>query len=201
MEITATMVKELREATGAGVLDCRKALEAAGGDMQKAALILREKGMIAAAKKAGREAREGRVEGYVHPGNRVGVLVEVNCETDFVARTASFQELAHEIALHIAFANPRYVTTEDVPADVLEAEKAKFRQEALSEGKPEAVIERIVEGRLKKFFEETCLMEQPYVRDDQQKVKELIHQAIAQFGENIVVRRFARFELGEDARS
>jgi len=195
------MVKELREATGAGVLDCRKALEAAGGDMQKAALILREKGMITAAKKAGREAREGRVEGYVHPGSRVGVLVEVNCETDFVARTASFQELAHEIALHIAFANPRYVTAEDVPADVLEAEKAKFRQEALSEGKPEAVIERIVEGRLKKFFEETCLMEQPYVRDDQQKVKALIHQAIAQFGENIVVRRFARFELGEDARS
>lgn len=201
MEITATMVKELREATGAGVLDCRKALEAAGGDMQKAALILREKGMIAAAKKAGRETREGRVEGYVHPGNRVGVLVEVNCETDFVARTASFQELAHELALHVAFANPRYVTAEDVPAEVLEAEKAKFRQEALSEGKPEAVTERIVEGRLKKFYEENCLMEQPYVRDDKMRVRELVQQAIAQFGENIVVRRFARFELGEDARS
>jgi elongation factor Ts len=198
-EITTAMVKELREATGAGVLDCRKALEQANGDMEKAAQILREKGAAAAAKKAGREAREGRIEGYVHPGNRIGVLVEVNCESDFVARTPQFQELAHELALHIAFANPRYVVPEEVPAETLEAVKAEFRRAALAEGKPEAVVDRIVEGRLKKFYEDTCLMEQLYVRDDNIRVRDLIQQAIARLGENIIVRRFVRYELGEEA--
>ncbi len=198
-EITTAMVKELREATGAGVLDCRKALEQADGDMEKAAQILREKGAAAAAKKAGREAREGRIEGYVHPGNRIGVLVEVNCESDFVARTPQFQELAHELALHIAFANPHYVLPEDIPAETLAAVKADFRQAALAEGKPEAIVDRIVEGRLKKFYEDTCLMEQFYVRDDKIKVRDLIQQAIARLGENIIVRRFVRYELGEEA--
>lgn len=198
-EITTAMVKELREATGAGVLDCRKALEQANGDMEKAAQILREKGAAAAAKKAGREAREGRIEGYVHPGNRIGVLVEVNCESDFVARTPQFQELAHELALHIAFANPRYVLPEEVPAETLETVKADFRRAALAEGKPEAVVDRIVEGRLNKFYEDTCLMEQLYVRDDSIRIRDLIQQAIARLGENIIVRRFVRYELGEEA--
>lgn len=199
--ITAAMVKELREATGAGILDCRKALEAADGDVEKAAQILRKKGAVTAAKKAEREAREGRIEGYIHPGNRIGVLVEVNCESDFVARTPAFQELTHELALHIAFANPTYLSPHDIPAGVLEAERANFRRAALAEGKPEAVADRIVEGRLQKFYEDNCLLEQPYVRDDKIKVKELVQQAIAQLGENVVVRRFVRYELGEDARS
>jgi elongation factor Ts len=185
------MVKELREATGAGVLDCRKALEAAGGDMEKAVQILREKGAVSAAKRAERETREGRIEGYIHPGNRVGVLLEIDCESDFVARTASFQELAHELALHVAFANPRYIRPEDVSAADLEAEKAAWRKLGLAD----------MEDQLKKFYEEACLMEQRYVRDDKLKVKELVQQAIAQLGENIVVRRFARYELGEDAGS
>jgi elongation factor Ts len=183
------MVKELREATGAGVLDCRKALETAGGDMEKAAQILREKGAVAAAKKAEREAREGRIEGYIHPGNRVGVLVEVNCESDFVARTVSFQELAHELALHIAFANPRYIRPEDVPAADLEAEKAAWRKAGLAD----------TEDQLQKFYEDNCLMEQLYVRDDKKRVKELVQQAIAQLGENVVVRRFVRYQLEADA--
>ena len=196
--IPAAMVKELREATGAGVLDCRKALEQTGGDMEKAALILREKGAVAAAKKAERVAEEGRIEGYIHPGNRVGVLLELNCESDFVARTAAFQELAHEIALHVAFANPRWVKAEEVPASVVDAQKSEYRQVAIAEGKNETVADRIVEGRLKKFYQDNCLMEQPYVRDDKITIQQLVHTAVGQMGENIVVRRFIRYELGQE---
>lgn len=198
MEISATLVKQLREATGAGVLECRKALEQTGGDMDKAAAFLREKGMAKAAKKAERVAHEGRVELYAHPGNRVGVMLELNCETDFVARNEDFKTLAHDLALHIAFASPRYLRPEDIPADVLEAQKAAFRAEALATGKPEAVVDKIVHGKLEKFYDDTCLLRQPFVRDDKVKIGDLITQLVATIGENIVVRRFTRFELGED---
>jgi elongation factor Ts len=198
MEITAQMVKELREATGAAVLDCKKALEENDGDFEKAKTYLTEKGLAAAAKKAEREAREGLVETYTHPGGRVGVMVEVNCETDFVANTDQFKALAHDLALHIAFANPQYVDTADVPEAVTEAEKVVHRKEALNQGKPEKVIDKIVEGKLAKFYSEVCLLQQPFVKDDDMTVGDLVTQAIAELQENIVVRRFARFELSAD---
>lgn len=198
MEITAQMVKELREATGASVLDCKKALEEHDGDVEKAKESLAEKGLAAAAKKAGREASEGVVETYQHTGGRVGVMVEVNCETDFVAATDQFQELAHNLALHIAFSNPQYVDVEDVPEAVVQAEKALYEKEARDEGKPDDVIQRIVDGKLDKFYSEVCLMQQPFVKDDELTVGRLVTQAIAELKENIVIRRFARFELGED---
>ncbi len=201
MSIPVTLVKELREATGAGVLDCRKALEANDGDLDKAVAYLREKGLAAAAKKAGREASEGIVEAYAHPGGRVGVLVEVNCETDFVARTEQFQTFVHDMALHVAAMAPLYMAPQDVPADVVEQKKALYRQEAQREGKPERVIERIVEGRLNKFFTETCLMEQPFVKDDDILIKDLVQQKIAELKENIVIRRFVRYELGQHTAS
>jgi elongation factor Ts len=197
MEISASLVKQLREATGAGVLECRKALEEHSGDLEKAAAYLKEKGLAKAAKKAERAVKDGRVEVYAHPGNRVAVLLEVNCESDFVARTEDFKSLAHELALHIAFSNPRYVKVEDIPADVLEAQRAAFRAEAAAAGKPENVLERIVQGKLDKFYDDACLLRQPFVRDDKVKVGDLITQAIAKIGENIVVRRFVRYELGE----
>ena len=197
MDISASLVKQLREATGAGVLECRKALEEHGGDLEKATAYLKEKGLAKAAKKAERVAKEGRIEVYAHPGNRVAVLVEVNCETDFVAKTDDFRSLAHELALHIAFSAPRYVKLEDIPADVVEAQRAAFRAEAAATGKPETVLDRIVQGKLDKFYDDTCLLRQPFVRDDKVKVGDLITQAIAKIGENIVVRRFARYELGE----
>jgi elongation factor Ts len=199
LNIPVELVKELREATGAGVLDCRKALEAQEGDLEKAIVYLREKGLAAAAKKGGREASEGIVEAYGHPGGRVGVLVEVNCETDFVARTEEFQTFVHDIALHTAAMSPLYLTPEDVPAEELERKKEIYRQEALQEGKPERIVERIVEGRLKKFYTETCLMEQPFVRDDDILIKDLVKEKIAELKENIVVRRFERYELGQHA--
>lgn len=198
MEISTTLVKQLRETTGAGVLDCRKALEQTGGDLDKAAAFLREKGLAKAAKKAERVARDGRIELYAHPGSRVGVMLELNCETDFVARNDEFKALAHDLALHIAFANPRYVRPEDVPPDVVEAQKAAFRADALATGKPEAVVDKIVQGKLDKFFDEVCLLRQPFVRDDKVKVGDLLTQLIAKIGENIVVRRFVRYELGQD---
>ena len=198
MEITTVMVKELRQATGAGVLDCRKALEASAGNFEGAAAFLREKGLAAAAKRAGRQASDGRVEAYVHPGSRIAVLLELNCETDFVARTDDFKTLAHDLALHIAFAAPRYLTREDVPEEVIERERASYRVQALEEGKPEHVVDRIVEGRLEKFYQQACLMEQPFVRDEDRTVQELITEAIAKFGENVVMRRFVRYKVGED---
>jgi elongation factor Ts len=198
MEISASLVKQLREATGAGVLECRKALEEHGGDLEKATAYLREKGLAKAAKKAERVAKEGRIEVYAHPGNRVAVLLEVNCESDFVAATDDFKGLAHELALHIAFSNPRYVKLEDIPAHVLEAQRAAFRAEAAATGKPEIVLDRIVQGKLDKFYDDTCLLRQPFVKDDKVKVGDLIIQAIAKIGENIVVRRFVRYELGAD---
>jgi elongation factor Ts len=197
MEISASLVKQLREASGAGVLECRKALEEHGGDLEKAAAYLKEKGLARAAKKAERVAKEGRVEVYAHPGNRVAVLLEVNCESDFVAATDDFKGLVHQLALHIAFSNPRYIRLEDIPADVVEAQRAAFRTEAAASGKPESVLDRIVQGKLDKFYDEVCLLRQPFVKDDKVKVGDLVTSAIAKIGENIVVRRFVRYELGE----
>lgn len=197
MEITTAMIKELREATGAGILDCRKALEESGGDFEAAVAYLREKGLAEAAKRTDREASEGLVEVYAHPGNRVGVMLELNCETDFVARTPEFRALAHDLALHIAFAAPRYISRDQVPEDVVEAEKAIYRAQALEEGKPERIVERIVEGKLEKFYKTVCLMEQPFVKDEDITVEDLIKEHIARLGENIVMRRFVRYELGE----
>jgi elongation factor Ts len=197
LEITAAMVKELRQATGAGVLDCRKALDASAGDFEGAVAFLREKGLAAAAKRAGRQASDGRVEAYVHPGNRVAVLLELNCETDFVARTDDFKTLAHDLALHIAFAAPRYLTREDVPEEVIERERTAYRAQALEEGKPDHVVGRIIEGRLEKFYQQVCLMEQPFVKDEERTIQELITEAIAKLGENVVMRRFVRYQVGE----
>ncbi|HIC94923.1 MAG TPA: translation elongation factor Ts [Anaerolineae bacterium] len=191
------MVKELRQATGAGVLDCKKALEAAGGDMKKAVAVLREKGLAAAAKKAGRATKEGLIEAYIHAGGRIGALIELNCETDFVARTEEFRQLAHDLAMQVVAAKPLYLSPEDVPAEVLEAEKAIYRAQAEKEGKPAHVIDRIVEGKLEKFYQEVCLLKQPFIKDDDLTVQDLLTQMVAKVGENIVVRRFARFELGE----
>ena len=197
MEITTAMVKELRQATGAGVLDCRQALETCSGDFEDAAVHLREKGLAAVAKRAGREASEGIVEAYVHPGSRVAVLLELNCETDFVARTDEFKTLAHDLTLHIAFAAPQWHTREDVPGALVEQERGIYRAQALEDGKPERIVERIVDGRLEKFYQQTCLLEQPFVKDEDKTIQELITDAIATFGENIVLRRFVRYEVGE----
>ncbi len=196
MAATVEQIKELRAMTGAGVLDCRKALEASGGDMQKAVEWLKEKGMAIAAKKAGREAKEGVIGVYVHHDKKTAAMLELNCETDFVARTDEFQSLARELAMHVVAAKPVYVSPEEIPADELESVKAKFAEEAREAGKPENVVDRIVEGKIAKYYEEVCLLEQPFVRDPDVKVKDLIKGNIAKLGENIVVRRFARFELG-----
>jgi elongation factor Ts len=197
MEITTEMIKELRAATGAGVLDCRKALTEANGDFQKAVEYLREKGLATAAKRADRKASEGVIELYSHGGGRVGVMVEVNCETDFVARSEAFRNLAHEIALQIAAASPRYIREEDIPAEVLEQELEIARKRALEEGKPAEIAERIAQGRLEKFKDEVVLLRQPYIRDENLTVHQLLLQNIAAIGENIVIRRFQRWELGE----
>ena len=197
MKITVAMVKELRTATGAGVLDAKKALEATDGDFDKASDILREKGAARAAKRAGREALEGVVEVYEHQGKRVGVMLELNCETDFVARTEQFLELAHDLVLHITAMNPQYLNVEDVPSEELDREAAVLRAQALAEGKPEEIADKIVAGRIKKFYSEVCLLEQPYVRDDKQTIQDLITNAISVTGENIRIRRFIRYELGE----
>jgi len=199
MEISAQQVKELREATGAGILDCRKALAENNGDFDKAVASLREKGLAAAAKKVGREAKEGVVELYSHGGGRVGVMVEVNCETDFVGRTEQFRAFAHDLALQIAAANPRWLDAADVPAEVLESEKTIARNRAIQEGRPEKALDKIVEGRLEKFYQDTCLLKQPFVKDESLTVGDLLKQTIATVGENIIIRRFARWELGENA--
>jgi elongation factor Ts len=196
MAITAELVKQLREATGAAVIDCKKALEEFEGDIEKAKTYLAEKGLATAAKKADRVVREGKIETYTHPGGRVGVMVEVNCESDFVANTEQFQQVAHDIALHIAFANPLYVDVADIPPEVVDSQKTFFLHEAKATGKPDNVVERIADGKLQKYFDEVCLLRQPFVKDDKMVVNDLIIQAIAQIKENIKVSRFARFELG-----
>jgi elongation factor Ts len=194
MTITVDMVKELRERTGAGVLDCRNALVETAGDFDKAATLLRKKGLAIAAKKAEREAKEGLVEAYIHGGGRLGVLLELNCETDFVARTADFRELAHDLAMQIAAANPKYLSPEDIPPDVLEGQRSREREQ-VGGHKPEDVVERILEGKLKKYYQEVCLLEQPFIKDEGVSIRELMTDKIAKLGENIKVRRFARFEL------
>lgn len=198
MKITVEMVKELREETSAGVLDCRKALETCDGDFEKAVAYLREKGLAAIAKRTEREASEGLVEAYVHPGSQVAVLLELDCETDFVARTDDFEALAHNLALHIAFGAPGYLTRKDIPDKVIESKRAVYRAQALEEGKPERIVDRIVDGRIEKFYQQACLMEQPFVKDEDKTIESLITDAIAKLGENIVLRRFVRYEVGED---
>lgn len=197
MAITAAMVKELREKTGAGMLDCKKALEETGGDIDKAVDFLREKGLSAAAKKAGRAATEGAVESYIHGEGKIGVLVEVNCETDFVGKNSDFRAFVRDIAMHIAASSPQYVSREDVPAEVIEKEKEVLRAQALNEGKPEKIVDKMVEGRINKFYEDVCLLEQDFVKDPDKTVAELVNEKISTIGENISIRRFARFELGE----
>ena len=197
MEITTSMIKELRDATSAGVLDCREALEATGGEFEEAVAYLREKGMSEAAKKSDSAASEGIIEAYIHHGSQVGVLLELNCETDFVARTDDFEILAHNLALHIAFAAPEYLTREEVPEDVLEAERAIYRKQALEQGKPEDIVDRIVDGRMEKFLEQICLMEQPFVKNEDKSIQDLLNESITAFGENVVISRFVRFEVGD----
>jgi elongation factor Ts len=197
MEVSAATVKELREKTGAGMMDCKKALAESAGDVQKAIDYLRQKGLAAAAKKADRMAADGAVGAYVHPGGKIGVLVEINCETDFVARTAEFQALLKDIAMQVAAANPRVVRREEVAAAELEKEKAIYRQQALDTGKPEKVVDKIVEGKLERFYSEVCLMEQSFIKDPDKNITNVINDAIARLGENIQIRRFARYHLGE----
>jgi elongation factor Ts len=196
-DISAEAVKQLREQTGAGFMDCKRALQETGGDVAKAVLLLRERGMAAAAKKAGREAREGLISSYIHTGGRVGVLIEVNCETDFVARTDRFQELVRALAVQVAGLSPRWVDVEEIPAPELEAKKAELAADPAAAAKPAEIREKIVDGQLKKWFKEVVLLEQPY-RDTEQSVRDLVTEAIATIGENIQVRRFERYALGED---
>ncbi len=191
------MVKELREKTGAGVLDCKKALESSGGDMDKALQWLREKGLAGAAKKASRTTGQGVVTSYIHPGSKIGVMVEVNCETDFVARLDEFQALAHDIAMQVAASKPEWLTPDDVPADVKEREREIYRTQAESDGKPPKAVKAIVEGRLKKFYAEFCLLEQPFIKNPDQAIKDLVSAKILSTGENIKVSRFVRYELGK----
>jgi len=195
--ITASMVKELRERTGAGMMDCKKALTEVNGDMEKAIELLREKGLAAAAKKAGRIAAEGIVDSYIHGDGRIGVLVEVNCETDFVAKTDEFKTFVKDMAMQIAAANPLYIKREDVPDEVIEKEREIIKAQALNEGKPEKVIDKIVEGRLEKYYKEVCLLEQPFIKDTDKSVKDILTEKIATIGENINIRRFVRYERGE----
>jgi elongation factor Ts len=196
VEITASMVKELRQATGAGVLDCRKALESTSGDLGRATEILREKGLSTAAKKSSREVKEGLIGHYVHAGSKVAALVEVDCESDFVARTAEFQTLTRDLAMQVVAARPRWVRPEDIPADVLETEKQTYRAQLVDANKPAEMMDKIIEGKLSKFYDENCLLEQPFIRDDSKRIKDVITEAVAKLGENIVVRQFARLEVG-----
>lgn len=197
MAVTAAMVKELREKTGAGVMDCKEALQETGGEVEKAIDYLRKKGLAATSKKIGRSATEGLVSSYIHAGGKIGVLIEVNCETDFVARTPEFTQLVKDLAMQVAAAYPMYVCREDVPPGVIDREKDIYASQAQATGKPEKVAERIVAGKLEKFFSEVCLVEQPFVKDSEIRVDGLITRAIAKLGENIVVRRFTRYQVGE----
>ena len=195
--VTQEMVKDLREKTGAGIMDCKRALSDAGGDMDKALDILRQKGLAIAAKKAARETKEGLISSYIHAGGRIGVLAEVNCETDFVARNSEFQELVRDIAMQIAWSNPPFLRREDVPPSILEKEREIYRAQARETGKPEHVIEKIVDGKIEKFFNDSCLLEQPFIKDSSVTLNDLIRQKIAKTGENISVKRFVRYQLGE----
>ena len=197
MEINAELVKKLRDQTGAGMMECKKALVEAKGNLEDAVTILRKQGLAQATKKAGRSTNEGMVGHYIHMNGKIGVLVEVNCESDFVARTDDFQSLTREIAMHIAAANPQYVRRDDVPADVLERERAIYRSQMEGQNKPEPVIQKIVEGKLNSFFEQVCLLDQPSIRDPKVTIGQVVQQAIARLGENIAIPRFVRFKLGE----
>ena len=197
MSITAAQVNELRKVTGAGLMDCKKALQETGGDQEKAVDYLRKKGLAAASKKAGRAATEGAVGSYIHAGGKIGVLVEVNCETDFVAKNETFQAFVKDIAMHIAAAAPQYVRREEVEASVLEREKDIYRAKARETGKPENIIEKIIEGQINKFYADICLLEQPFVKDPDKSVQTILNETIATIGENMSIRRFARFVLGE----
>jgi elongation factor Ts len=197
MQITAQMVKELRDMTGAGMMDCKKALQASEGDMEKAVKWLRENDLAAADKKAGRIAAEGIVDSYIHEGGRIGVLIEVNIETDFAAKNAEFKALVRDMAMQVAAMNPLYVKREDIPEDVIEHEREIARVQAIKSGKPEKIVEKIVDGRIEKYFQEVCLLEQAYIRDDSKTCEQLIKEMIGKIGENIQVRRFVRYEMGE----
>lgn len=198
MNISAAQVKELRDKTNAGMMDCKEALLASGGDFEKAVEYLRKKGLSAATKRSSRAAKEGTIASYVHMEGKIGVLVEVNCETDFVARTDRFKTVARDLAMQIAAANPKYVKAEDIPEEELNREKSIYKEQALAEGKPEKVIDKIVEGKLKKYYEEVCLLDQRFIKDTDITVRDLVNNLIAGSGENVMVRRFARFQLGED---
>jgi elongation factor Ts len=197
MEITAKLVKELRDKTNAGMMDCKRALTEADGDMEKATKILREKGIAKATSKAGRIAKEGAIASYIHPGDKLGVLLEINCETDFVARTDDFRELSKNMAMQIAAANPMVVHRDDLDEDTLENERNIYRTQALNEGKPEHIVDKIIQGRIEKFYQEVCLLDQAYIRDQDKTVRDVLNDAIARLGENLVIRRFQRFALGE----
>ncbi len=198
---TMAQLKEIRERTGAGVVDCKKALKESDGNIDKAIIFLREKGLAAAAKRAGRVAAQGTVGSYIHGGGKIGVLVEVNCETDFVARTDEFQQLIKDIAMQVAASNPRYVQRDEVPAQEAEKERAIYRTQTLESSKPENVIDRIVEGRLEKFYSEQCLLEQGFIREPSKTIEQLVKEVVARTGENIVVRRFARLQIGDVAET
>ncbi len=198
MNITPAMVKELRTKTGAGMMDCKEALTASDGDFEKAVDCLRKKGMSAATKRSSKAAKDGTISSYIHMGGRIGVMVEINCETDFVAKTEGFQQMAKDIAMHIAASNPRYVRSEEIRAEAMEREKEIYREQARAEGKPEKIWDKIIEGKLKKYYEEVCLLEQKFIKNTDITVGTLVNNMIAKTGENIVVRRFARFQLGEE---
>lgn len=198
MAVTPAMVKELREKTGVGIMECKAVLSEAKGDIEKAIELLRKKGLSMAAKKAGRTTTEGLVGSYIHTGGKIGVLVEIGCETDFVARTPDFQELVKEIAMQVAAANPQYVKREDIPEERIEMERDIYRAQAKETGKPDHVVEKIVDGKMEKYYSEVCLLEQPYIKDPSIKVQDLLSQKIAKLGENIVVKRFVRFQVGLD---
>lgn len=200
MEVNALVVKELREKTGAGIMDCKKALAESDGNAEKAVEYLRKKGLAAAAKMATRDASDGAVGAYVHPGGKIGVLVELNCQTDFVARTAEFQTLLKDVAMQIAATNPRFVRPQDVSPEELEKEREIYRRQALDSGKPEKVVDKIVDGKVERFYSDVCLLEQPFIKDPDRKVSDILNEAIARLGENIQVRRFARYHLGEAAQ-
>ncbi|MBI4634679.1 MAG: translation elongation factor Ts [Deltaproteobacteria bacterium] len=200
MNITPAMVKELRVKTAAGMMDCKEALTASDGDSEKAVDYLRKKGMSAATKRSSKAAKDGTIASYIHMGGRIGVMVEINCETDFVAKTGDFQQMAKDIAMHIAASNPRYVRSEEITAEAMDREKEIYRSQAQAEGKPEKIWEKIIEGKLKKYYEEVCLLEQKFIKNTDITVGTLVSNMIAKTGENIVVRRFARFQLGEETK-
>jgi len=196
-EITAAMVKELREKSGAGMMDCKKALQETDGDLEKSIELLRKKGIAAAEKRADRAANEGRIESYIHPGSKLGVIVEINCETDFVAKTDDFENFAHDIAMHIAASAPRFIKREDVDQESIDKEMEIYKDQAKAQGKPEAIIEKIAAGKLDKFYSEVCLMEQPFVKDPNISIKDLLTETIAKLGENITINKFSRLKIGE----